>query len=121
MPGNPPFIIPTRQKADTLFRTTEPLTSGSSFVPPKPALVLGYDVVAILAISDQPFGISIEEACDADGPFVQTSTLASSAVGGVHRICARVRPCGAYMTLALGNLGGDMTELDLCAQGIPLP
>jgi hypothetical protein len=121
MPENPPFIIPTRQKADVLFHTSDPLAAGGSFIPARPALVLGYDTVAILAISDQPFGLSIEEACDADGPFVQTNTLTSSAAGGFQRICARIRPCGAYMTIALGNLGAAMEELDFCAQGIPLP
>jgi hypothetical protein len=55
------FVIPTRQKTDVLFQSTTPLGSGGSFESPI-ARVDGYNQVAILAVSDQPFTIVVTEA-----------------------------------------------------------
>lgn len=120
MPDNPPHVIATRQKADELFESSAPLGAGATFTS-QPRRVIGYDTIAILAISDQPFAITVEEACEADGTFVQTQTIPSSLVAGVQQVCTRIRPCGAFMVLALGNLGAAMTALDFCGQGVPLP
>lgn len=120
MPDNPPLVIATRQKADLLFSSDTPLGAGETFTP-SPKRVVGYDSIAILAISDQAFAITVEEACEADGQFAQTETLSSALVAGVQQICTRIRPCGAFMVLALGNLGAPMGVLDFCAHGVPLP
>lgn len=120
------FTIPTRQKADVLFESSTPLGVGDSFTSDVKR-VSGYAQISILAISDQPFGINVEEACVVDingvGNFVQTgTTLMSSAVGGQQVICTRIQPFGNFMKMVLGNLGpGDMTSLSFSAQGIPLP
>jgi|SRR5579871_1548248 len=55
------FVIPTRQKTDVLSQTSSPLASGQSFTSPI-ARVDGYNQVAILAVSDQPFTIVVTEA-----------------------------------------------------------
>src|SRR5262245_17198886 len=124
MPEYPGFVIPTRQKADLLFESVLPLAGGTSFVS-NVARVDGYAQIAILAVSDQPFGITVEEACvvapDGTGRFVQTQgTLMSTLVGGQQQVCTRIQPCGTFMRMTLGNLGGAMTFLSFCAQGIPL-
>lgn len=121
MPDNPPHVIATRQKADILFDTDTPLAAAGTFTPDERE-VLGYDSIAILAIADQPFTITVQEACTAGGQYVVTQTLASSPVSGVEAICTRIRPCGAFMIMELDNPGATaMTSLDFCAQGIPLP
>lgn len=120
MPENPPFVIATRQKADPLFGSDVPLGAAGTFTSPV-RQVVGYDSIAILAISDQPFTITVEEACEPDGQYAQTQTLSSALVGGVQQICTRIRPCGAFMILALGNTGAPMSTLDFCAYGVPLP
>lgn len=121
MPNYPGFVIPTRQKTDVLFHSSTPLPIGGTFDPPV-AEVAGYNSVAFLAVSDQPFAITVEEACSPDGPFVQTSTLTSTVVAGQNQVCARVPPCGSFMRTSLGNLGAAaMTSLSFCAQGIPVP
>lgn len=55
------FVIPTRQKTDILFQSSTPIASGDSFTS-RIARVDGYNQVAILAVSDQPFTITIEQA-----------------------------------------------------------
>lgn len=120
MPELPGFVIPTRQKSDLLFRLVTPLGGGSS-VPIDKKRVLGYDSVAILAISDQPFTISVQEAPDSNSLFVQTQNLASAVVGGRNVVCTRIPPCGAFMQLLVANPGPAMTVFDLSGQGIPQP
>jgi hypothetical protein len=116
----PGFVIPTRQKSDVLFRLTTPLGAGSS-VPIDARRVLGYDSIAFLAVSDQPFSISIQEACDPDSGFAQTQVLSSSVAGGQNVVCTRIEPCGALMRLLIANPGPAMTLFDLSGQGIPQP
>lgn len=120
MPENPGFEIATRQRADLLFRFTVPLGAGSSVVSDIRD-VLGYDSIAILAISDQAFTIGVEEACTSDGDFSTTQVLTSALVNGLNQICTRILPCGAFMKLTVTNTGAPMTVLDVASQGIPEP
>jgi hypothetical protein len=55
------FVIPTRQKTNVLLQTSSPLAAGESFTSPI-AGVDGFNQVAILAVSDQPFTIIVNEA-----------------------------------------------------------
>jgi hypothetical protein len=119
MPELPGFVIPTRQKSDLLFRLTTPL-GGVSSVSINAARVLGYDSIAFLVISDQPFTISVQEACE-DMQFAQTRSLSSSVVGIQNVVCTRVAPCGTFMQLLIVNPGPAMTVFDLSGQGIPQP
>lgn len=121
MADYPGFVIPTRQKADGLFRSAQALPAGgSSDLPVREAA--GYNAVAFFGFSDQAFGAAVQESCSPDGPFVQTSTLLSKAApGGGQEICERVLPCASFMKVILGNLGLDMKSLDFCGLGIPLP
>lgn len=59
------FVIPTRQKTDVLFQSTTPLPAGvlGAFTS-NIARVAGYSQIAILAISDQPFTITVTEAIE---------------------------------------------------------
>jgi hypothetical protein len=120
VPENPPHVIATRQKTDALFGTTTPLVGGGTFTSPV-RRVAGYDVIAILAVSDQAFTIAVQEACESGGPFVQTQVLSSALVGGVQQIRTRIRPAGEFMILALSNGGTPMTMLEFCGTGIPQP
>jgi hypothetical protein len=120
MPENPGFAIPTRQKSDVLFGISTPLGAASS-ITTETREVLGYAAVAILAFSDQPFSLSIQEACLGDGDFVETYNLSSSLVAGQNQICERIEPFGAFMNLVLDNPGSPMTLLQLSGQGIPQP
>lgn len=119
------FEIPTRQKADLLFSTAEPLGIGDFFISPV-RRVSGYAEIPVFALADQPFTIQVEEATDVEedgsGNFVQTQTLTAVAVGPLWLVCERIRPCGSYMQMTLGNLGGaGMTSLNFSVQGLPLP
>lgn len=111
--------ITTRQKAEELVHSDVPL-AGAGQIASKVSLVAGYAAISILSISDQPFSITIDEACDADGEFTRTVTLASvvDAAGNQH-ICERVAPCGNYAIITLVNGGGQQTLLSFCALGIP--
>lgn len=120
MPDDPPFVMATRQKTDELFGSTVPLGAVATFTSPVKR-VAGYDVVAILAISDQAFTISVRESCEEGGLFPQTQLLASALVGGVQQIRTRIRPAGEFMQLILNNPGAAMTSLEFCAKGIPQP
>lgn len=114
-----PYIIITRQKAEILLETHEPLFAGQSLVGAV-RLVAGFAYLSILALSNQAFSITIEEGNTADGPFVQTATFASSADGaGQQRVCERFFPCGTYALITLNNPGGDMSDLDFTVIGIP--
>lgn len=55
------FVIPTRQRTDVLFQSSTPLGAGASFTS-RIARVDGYNQVSIIAVSDQPFTIVVEEA-----------------------------------------------------------
>lgn len=120
MPELPGFVIPTRQKSDVLFRLTAPLGAGSS-VTTEIRRILGYDSIAILASSDQPFTISVQEAGESDAIFAQTDNLSSIVAGGRNVVCTRILPCGAFMLLIVANPGPAMTFFDLGGQGIPQP
>lgn len=57
------FVIPTRQRTDVLFQSFDPLGAGASFTS-EIARVAGYGQVSILAVSDQPFSITVTEAAE---------------------------------------------------------
>jgi hypothetical protein len=115
------FSIPTRQKADRLFESHGPLPAGGSVVL-GPAEVAGYSHVSLLAFSDQPFGITVEEACGCEGTFVETATLLSApGLDGQQRVCARLLPCGTHMRIGAGNLGPGAAVFELCGLGVPQP
>lgn len=113
-------IIPTRQLTEALFGTEAALPAGGSFVS-DPKLVAGFFAVNLLAVSDQPFQVVVQEACSADGQFVQTAAYMSEPFAGLHRLCVQHLPCGPYMMTTLGNLGADQDILSFCATGLPMP
>lgn len=119
------FSVLTRQKSDLLFSSQVPLAPAGAFVS-LPELVSGYAFVVILAISDQPFAINIEEATEVDvkgnGNFVQTQAIMlSQPVGGEQKVSVRINPIGKYMKLELGNLSSvPMAFLSLVGRGVPL-
>lgn len=121
----PTFIIPTRQKADGLFETSEPLLTGGVFLSDV-AEVSGYAKVSFFASSDQPFGLNVEEAVsvkvDGSGNFVQTDpTFLATLAGGIWSVTARIQTFGRFMKVVLGNLGADMSFLSFQGRGVPLP
>jgi hypothetical protein len=113
------FEIPTRQKTDELFRTVTPLGAGA-LVNLGVKLVQGYAVVSFFAVSDAPFEIRVFESCSPDGPFTENVTIAAALAGGQFVACARVQPCGPYMTVYAASTGGAQTLLELCGLGIPV-
>lgn len=118
------FAIATREKWERLFETETVLGVGKSFSA-GPMRVTGYAQAAILAISDQPFTVTITEATVVDqkgkGNFVQTQSLSSSSVAGLQVLAARITPFGEYMKAVLANTGGPMASLNFLLQGIPAP
>lgn len=120
-----PFAIQTRQKTDVLFESSDPLGVLGFFASPVRE-VSGYAKVSILAASDQPFGINVEEAVavkvDGTGQFVQTdATIMAALVGGQFQVTTSVKPFGRFMKMVLGNLGAPQGFLSFLAKGIPLP
>ena len=115
------FASATRQKADVLFSSEEPL-EGSAMLAAGPAEVMGYSVAAFLAITDRPLRIRVEEACAEEGPWAVTATLSSSfdPASQLERVCARVAPCGSFMRVFLDNLSASPEGiLRFCALGLP--
>lgn len=119
------FIIETRQKAERLFETAQPLDASGSIVLPVRE-VRGYAEILLFGVSDQPFGVNIEEAPNLAavqaGRFVQTeATILSTVVGSFQQVKTRVAPLGSYMRITIGNLAASpMTVFDFLAQGLPL-
>lgn len=116
------FAIPTRQKTDMLFNSSVPLDAGGSQTFDV-RLVLGYSSIQVLAFSDQPFSVHLEESCTPTGPFVRTHTLTSApGPGGEELVCDRIEPCGIYARMVLENTGAfPQTTMRLCAIGVPVP
>jgi hypothetical protein len=129
-------VIPSRQLTEDLFplpatrSTSAPIlleAGGSIFIPAQPKntrlgkRVEGYSEVRFLGISDQPMSLIVEEACKSDGPFLETQTYASVAVGLLHRLCVRHSPCGKFARIQLTNTGGAKeTLLSFCGVGLPV-
>lgn len=119
--SRPTFVSATRQKADVLFSSDEPI-GGSDTFSSAAAEVRGHSVVTFLAISDRPFRIRVEEACSGDGPWALTATLPSAfdTVSQLERACARVAPCGSFMRAFLDNLSAaPQRVLRFCSLGLP--
>src|SRR5436190_22194869 len=119
------FAIPTRQKTDVLFESSAPLDALGFFTSPVME-VSGYAKITILAASDEPFGLNVEEAVsvepDGTGNFVQTDpTIMASFVSGQWQIATTIKPFGKFMKMVLGNLGAPMAYLSFLAKGMPLP
>lgn len=120
-----PFAIQTRQKTDLLFESSDPLGALGFFSSPVRE-VSGYAKISILAASDQPFGLNVEEAVsvklDGTGQFVQTdATILAVLVAGQFQIATSVKPFGRFMKMILGNLGATQAFLSFLARGVPLP
>lgn len=114
-------MIATRQKVERLADAPSPLGPSATFVFP-PRLVIGYSAISFFVLSDQPFEVRVEQACSEDGPWTNTSTLSSTfdLVALVHRVCARIAPCGSHLRVTLANLSpSSQTILQVCIFGIP--
>lgn len=124
------FVIPTRQKTGLLF-PVRPLDTPGGFpvllaagvsVVYGPFALDGYATVAILAVSDQPFVIVITEGVIPEGPFVQTQSFASAAVGALQVVKQRFSPSGLFGKATMTNTGtGAQTQISLLGQGVPVP
>jgi hypothetical protein len=127
--------VPSRQLTEALFvlpvntllapAASIVIPAQPSPVPPLPAAlgrkVAGYSAVNFLGISDQPFSVLIEEACESDGTYVTVVTLTSVAAGALQRISARHLPSGNFMRITPTNTGGSaQTIFDLCGTGLPV-
>lgn len=111
--------ITTRQKAEELAHTVLPLAGGATFES-KVSLIAGYNSIAFLGISDQPFTVTMTEGCDQDNPFTLTQSIASSVdPNGNQRVCTRVLPCGNYVVIRVVNGVAPQSFLSFCALGIP--
>lgn len=120
MPDKPGFEIATRQKTDVLFSSSVPLGAGSSLTLAIKR-VIGYDAVAVLALSDAAFVVRVREANAKDGDFVVTQLLSSTLVGSDQTVCQRVLPCGTFMTLEITTPAGAMSFFSLAGLGVPEP
>jgi hypothetical protein len=94
-------------------------------VPPLPAAlgrkVAGYSAVNFLGISDQPFTVLVEEACESEGPYVSVTTLTSVVAGALNRISTRHLPSGNFMRITPTNTGAvAQTLFSLCGTGLPI-
>lgn len=115
------FTIGTRQRADVLFHSDEPLGAGQS-VSSGILDVRGYGTISILGSSGPTFTVSVREACFPDGVLIEVSSLPSAASGPSQVVCERINPCGAFVEIALTNTGGaPQGSLDFCVQGLPQP
>ncbi len=114
------YEVPTRQEVEFLFSTLVPLGAGSSVISTIRE-VDGFDAINFFGVSDGSFAIQVEEACSKDGPFVVTSSLASSPVGGIGQLCSFVLPCASFMRITVSNTRAPQTSLSICVQGVPRP
>jgi hypothetical protein len=112
--------IATRQLAEVFFRTSTPLAIAASVSSPV-RLVDGHHAVNLLASSNSPFTIFVEEACFETGPFIRSATYGSVVVAGVQQVCRQHLPCGPYIRTTLMNAGGGQTFLSYCVEGLPQP
>lgn len=112
-------VIPTRQKADSLHDITAPIESGESRVLAVRE-VLGYSVIQLFGIGDQPFEIAVQGGCSETGPFVQLSTFTSTPAGPLNMVCERAEPCAPFMRLILTTPGVSQTSFSLCIHGLPI-
>lgn len=113
--------VQTRQRTERVAETTTPLQAAGSYES-STRLVAGYSVVALLALSDQPFTLMVSEASESDGEYGVTNpfTAELEAVSGLYMVCQRVRPCGTYLKTVLTNTGADMASLEYAATAIPV-
>lgn len=124
------FTVQGRQKVGLLFPVRPPNTpdpfpillgAGASVVY-GPFELDGYATVTILASSDQPFTLVIAESVVSGGPFVQTQSFASSAVGPLQVVQQRFAPSGSFGKATMTNVGAvRQAQISILGQGIPLP
>jgi hypothetical protein len=110
--------VATRQESETLFSSDDALDAGGVYQSDIRE-VAGYNAVAFLGISDQPFEIRVEEAGGLNGPFARTDTLASALAGAKHVICKLVLPFGSHIKIQVANLGAPQQALSFHGLGIP--
>ncbi len=78
----------------------------------------GYSEIELLGVASGIFTASIQEACESDGPFVQSQIITSTASGLDQRICERITPCGEFMRIVIA--GAPLTALEFCGRGLPV-
>jgi len=110
--------VATRQESETLFSSDDALGAGDVYESDVRE-VAGYNAVAFLGISDQPFEVRIEEAGSLTGPFARTATLTSALTGAKYVVSQAVLPYGSYMRTRVANLGASQQELSFHGLGIP--
>lgn len=115
------YVIQTRQKADRLFFTTTALGATATFESAVKR-VLGYGSINFLGISDHAFTLRVEEAINPDGPWTQTSTVASTldATTGHNFICEQVSPCGVFMRVFIDAGATPLGSLSFLGVGLPV-
>jgi len=116
------FIIPTRQKADLLFSSSEPILAGQVVEFPV-RLVAGYSSLRVFAVADQPFQGDGDGSCSKDGPFGDLEGAPSSVdpVTGLNFLCLVIPHCYPYVKLIFTSLSAvDMQRFSLCLHGLPL-
>lgn len=123
------FVIQTRQKAARLFPThiselsdqLDPL-GGSESLAQGPVEVSGYAVIAVMAISDQPFTITFYEGVSPTGEFSVSQQFTSQVVDGRFVVTERFTRSGSFMKMVFENTSSSPeTYLNLLVQGVPCP
>lgn len=112
-------VIPTRQLTETLFSASQPGPGLGSIVSPV-RKVEGFNAVSLFAVADAAFLVIIEEACESDGPFIQTESFSSASVSGLQRVCDFAFPCGSFMRVSFIPLGVIPSLVSFCVIGIPV-
>jgi hypothetical protein len=126
--------VQTRQKSDVLFQTQVPLKAGAS-IGLGPAECDGFSSLSILAVSDQPFTITLFEALVPGGPFVQTQVFTSVSSSGVQSgpfplvaagpgfaIAQKFFVTGSFVKATVQNTGSVAeTLLSAVVRGNPTP
>jgi hypothetical protein len=124
------FTVQGRQKVGLLFPVRPPnapdpfpaLLAAGAAATYGPFELDGYSTVTILAVSDKPFTIAVVESVIPTGPFIQTQSFASAAVGALQVVQKRFAPSGAFGKATLTNTGAaPQTQISILGQGIPLP
>lgn len=111
--------VATRQKADRLFEFIDEL-EGSAIAELDTRLVSGYGRIGFLGMGEQPFRLTVSEACTPDGLMAPTLILDSSPdpLTGLQKICTLAFPCGPFMMVSLENLGAG-AGIRFCGWGLP--
>lgn len=119
--NEPKFVMSTRQKADLLIENHSLLPAGETFTSPV-RQVDGYSALNILAISNEPFTVTVFMACTDDGPFAAVEQFVSGAdfTTLFQMVCERIASCGMFARIEVQNTSGNPQEqFELCLTGLP--